>query len=153
MMHTPKQLPVYSDYRHSRNPLNPQWFHQHQIMSPFQTSWHHPYMLQEHVTSASQRQDQSTFVHNPNRPHLNVKLEDEHVVRALVDSGSSVCLGDSSLLKHIKAQWPTAPPINVTNVHRGRMQTLGCYSSKLSVKDKLKHPVVDAPINIHTHTQ
>ena len=149
MMHAPKQLPVYSDYRRSRNPLNPQWFHQHQIMSPFQTSWHHPYMLQEHVTSASQRQDQSTFVHNPNRPHLNVKLEDEHVVRALVDSGSSVCLGDSSLLKHIKAQWPNAPPINVTNVHRGRMQTLGCYTSKLSVKDKLKHPVVNAPINIH----
>ena len=148
MMHTPKKLPVYSDYRHSKNPLHPQWFNQQQIEYPCQTRWH-PYMLQEHVTSASQRQNQTTFVHNPNRPHLNIKLEDDHVVRALVDSGSSVCLGDSSLLKHIKAQWPTAPPINVTNVHRGRMQTLGCYSSQLSVKDKLPHPLVDKPINIH----
>ena len=133
MMQNTKQLPVYSGYRHS----------------PFQTGWHQPYVPQEHVTTASQRHDQKTFAYNPNRPHLNIRLEDEYVVRALVDSGSSVCLGDSSLLKHISAQWPSAPPINVTNVHRGRMQTLGCYTSKLSVEDELPHPLVNKQINIH----
>ena len=133
MMHNTKQLPVFSDYRHS----------------PFQTFWHQPYVPQEHVTTASQRNDQKTFTYNPNRPHLNVKLEDEHIVRALVDSGSSVCLGDSSLLKHVKKQCPSAPPINVTNVHRGRMQTLGCYTSQLSVTDELPHPLLNKQINIH----
>jgi hypothetical protein len=80
MMQNTKQLPVYSGYRHS----------------PFQTGWHQPYVPQEHVTTASQRHDQKTFTYNPNRPHLNIRLEDEYVVRALVDSGSSDCFGDSS---------------------------------------------------------
>ena len=52
-------------------------------------------------------------------------------------------------MKRIKAQWPSAPPINVTNVHKGRMQTLGCYTSKLSVEDNLPHPLVNKQINIH----
>ena len=142
MMHKSIQLPVYSDYRHSKGPLQAQWSQPHQIKSPFQPQWYQPYVLQEHVTTAAQR-DQKTFVYNSDRPHLNVKLDDKHSVRALVDSGSSVCLGDSSLMKRIKAQWPSAPPINVTNVHKGRMQTLGCYTSKLSVEDNLPHPLVN----------
>ena len=148
MMHKSIQLPVYSDYRHSIGPLQAQWSQPHQIKSPFQPQWYQPYVLQEHVTTAAHR-DQKTFVYNSDRPHLNVKLDDKHSVRALVDSGSSVCLGDSSLMKRIKAQWPSAPPINVTNVHKGRMQTLGCYTSKLSVEDNLPHPLVNKQINIH----
>ena len=148
MMHKSIQLPVYSDYRHSKGPLQAQWSQPHQIKSPFQPQWYQPYVLQEHVTTAAHR-DQKTFVYNSDRPHLNVKLDDKHSVRALVDSGSSVCLGDSSLMKRIKAQWPSAPPINVTNVHKGRMQTLGCYTSKLSVEDNLPHPLVNKQINIH----
>ena len=148
MMHKSIQLPVYSDYRHSKGPLQAQWSQPYQIKSPFQPQWYQPYVLQEHVTTAAQR-DQKTFVYNSDRPHLNVKLDDKHSVRALVDSGSSVCLGDSSLMKRIKAQWPSAPPINVTNVHKGRMQTLGCYTSKLSVEDNLPHPLMNKQINIH----
>ena len=148
MMHKSIQLPVYSDYRHSIGPLQAQWSQPHQIKSPFQPQWYQPYVLQEHVTTAAHR-DQKAFVYNSDRPHLNVKLDDKHSVRALVDSGSSVCLGDSSLMKRIKAQWPSAPPINVTNVHKGRMQTLGCYTSKLSVEDNLPHPLVNKQINIH----
>ena len=148
MMHKSIQLPVYSDYRHSKGPLQAQWSQPHQIKSPFQPQWYQPYVLQEHVTTAAHR-DQKAFVYNSDRPHLNVKLDDKHSVRALVDSGSSVCLGDSSLMKRIKAQWPSAPPINVTNVHKGRMQTLGCYTSKLSVEDNLPHPLVNKQINIH----
>ena len=101
MMHNQKQLPVHSDYRQP-TPLQAQWYYQNQIKSPFQQRWYSPYVLEEHVTTASQ---QNTFAYDPNRPHLNIKLEDNHLVRALVDTGSSVCLGDSSLLTHIKAQF------------------------------------------------
>ena len=66
-----------------------------------------------------------------------------------MDSGSSICLEDSSLINHIKAKSPNAPPINVTDVHGGRKQTLGCYTSLLSVQDKLPHPIVNKKINIH----
>ena len=41
------------------------------------------------------------------------------------------------------------PPINVTDVHGGRKQTLGCYTSMLPVEDKLPHPLVNKKINIH----
>ena len=148
MMHNSMKTPVHSEYRHSKGQFQANWFLHHQIKSPFQTHWYQPYVLQEHVTTVAQR-DQKTFAYNPNRPHLNIKLDDDHVVRALVDSGSSVCLGDSSLIKHIKAQRPSAPPIMVTNVDKGRRQTLGCYTSKLSVEDELPHPLVNKQINIH----
>jgi len=70
-------------------------------------------------------------------------------VRALVDSGSSICLGDSSLITHLDNKFPAAPPINVTDVHKGRKQTLGCYTARLSVEDHLPHPLTNRPINIH----
>ena len=135
MMHINQQLPVYSDYRYQQ--------------SPFQAHWFQPYALPEHVTTASQQHYQKTFIEYPNRPHLNIKLDDKHSVRALVDSGSSICLGDSSLINYIEAKFPNAPPINVTDVHGGRKQTLGCYTSRLSVEDKMPHPLVNKQINIH----
>ena len=135
MMHTLTHMPMYSEHRHFNSPYHKQWFQ--------------PYIMQEHVTTTSQRSYLSPFMINPNRPHINVKLNNRHHVRALVDSGSTICLGDSSLIKYMDDKAPNAPPINVTNVHSGRRQTVGCYKSKLSVTDKLPHPVVDKNINIH----
>ena len=96
MMHTQLQQPVHSEYR--------------QYQSPFLRQWFQPYILQEHVTTASHQYYENPFVFNPNRPHRNIKLDDQHSVRALVNSGSSICLGDSSLINHIKAKYPNAPP-------------------------------------------
>ena len=135
MMHNQLQQPVHSEYR--------------QYQSPFLRQWFQPYILEEHVTTASQQHYKKHFVFNPNRPHINVKLDDKHSVKALVDSGSSICLGDSSLIHNIKAKYPNAPPISVTDVHGGRKQTLGCYTSTLSVQDKLPHPLINKTINIH----
>ena len=135
MMHTQIQKPVHLEYRH--------------YQSPFLRKYLQTCVLQEHVTTASQQHYKRPFVFNPNRPHINIKLDDNHSVRALVDSGSSICLGDSSLINHIKAKFPNAPPINVTDVHGGRKQTLGCYTSMLPVEDKLPHPLVNKKINIH----
>ena len=56
---------------------------------------------------------------------------------------------DSSLFQHIKATYPKIPPINVTNAYLETKQTLGCYTSLLSVQDKLSHPLVNKKINIH----
>ena len=56
---------------------------------------------------------------------------------------------DSSLFQHIKATYPKIPPINVTNAYLETKQTLGCYTSLLSVQDKLPHPIVNKKINIH----
>ena len=135
MMHNQLQQPVHSEYR--------------QYQSPFLRQWFQPYILEEHVTTASHQHYKKQFVFNPNRPHINVQLDNKHSVRALVDSGSSICLGDSSLIHNIKAKYPNAPPISVTDVHGGRKQTLGCYTSTLSVQDKLPHPLINKTINIH----
>ena len=70
MMHKSIQLPVYSDYRHSKGPLQAQWSQPYQIKSPFQPQWYQPYVLQEHVTTAAQR-DQKTFVYNSDRTGKN----------------------------------------------------------------------------------
>ena len=92
---------------------------------------------------------QQSLLYNPNRPHLNIKLDDNFEVKALVDSGSSICLGDTSIIQHLRKKFPIAPPINVTDVHQGRKQTLGCYQAMLSVQDSLPYPVKNRPINIH----
>ena len=106
-------------------------------------------MLQEHVTSVSQQHYDKPFVVDSSRPHVKVKLDNQHRLKALVDSGSTVCLGDSSLIKHLKIQHPTDIPINVTDVHSGRKPTLGSYSATLSIEDKLPYPIINQPINIH----
>jgi hypothetical protein len=128
--------PVQSEYRHYQS-------------QACQAQWFQPYTLQEHITTTSQQHYEKSFAFNPSRPHLNIKLDDKHKVRALVDSGSSICLGDSSLIRHLKHKFPTAPPINVTDVHKGRKQTLGCYTARLSVEDQLPHPLKNRQINIH----
>ena len=136
MMLKYNKQPVQSEYRHYQS-------------QACQAQWFQPYTLQEHITTTSQQHYEKSFAVNPSRPHLNIKLDDKHTVRALVDSGSSICLGDSSLITHLDNKFPAAPPINVTDVHKGRKQTLGCYTARLSVEDHLPHPLTNRPINIH----
>ena len=124
MMHTQLQQPVHSEYR--------------QYQSPFLRQWFQPYILQEHVTTASHQYYENPFVFNPNRQHRNIKLDDQHSVQALVNSVSSICLGDSSLVNHIKAKYPNAPPINVTDVHGGRKQ----YKINIHMQDNLSSELV-----------
>ncbi len=85
MMLKYNQQPVQSEYRHYQS-------------QACQAQWFQPYTLQEHITTTSQQHYEKSFAVNPSRPHLNIKLDNKHTVRALVDSGSSICLGDSSLL-------------------------------------------------------
>ena len=134
-MFNSKPTPVHSDYRHSSDRNQGYWFNQ--------------YVLKEHITSASHKETKIQFKDYPNRPHLNIILDHKHKVKALVDSGSSICIGDSSLINHLKTQFPIAPPVNVTDVHNARKQTLGCYEATLSVEDPMPYPLVDKPIKIH----
>ena len=124
MMHNQLQQPVHSEYR--------------QYQSPFLRQWFQPYILQEHVTTASHQYYENPFDFNPNRQHRNIKLDDQHSVQALVNSVSSICLGDSSLVNHIKAKYPNAPPINVTDVHGGRKQ----YKINIHMQDNLSSELV-----------
>ena len=128
--------PVRSEYRHSQSQDDT-------------AQWFQPYVLQEHISTASKLNHDQSVTPHPNRPHLNINLDDNFKVKALVDSGSSICLGNSSLIHHLKYQLPIAPPINVTNVHKERKQTLGCYTAMLTVEDQLRQPVENRQINIH----
>ena len=130
--------PVRSEYRYYLSAVTSQ-----------NSQWFNPYMLQDHVTSASHQQSKKPFDNTFNRPHLNIKFDDRYRVRTLVDSGSSVCLGDSSLIHQLKKQFPIAPPVNVTDCHNTKKPTLGCYGAMLSVEDPLPYPLLNKPVNIH----
>ena len=127
--------PVHSEYRYFQSKEHEKVFNQ--------------YSLYQNIAAKAHQHEKQSFTFNPQRPHLNIKLDDKHKVKALVDSGSSVCLGDSSLIPHLKQKFPIAPPINVTNVHKGREQTLGCYGARLTVEDTMPYPLKNKPINIH----
>ncbi len=114
-----------------------------------QYQWFHSSQLQEHFTSASYQGKKSLFHDTPNRPHLNITLDHIHKVKALIDSGSTICLGDSSLIKYLKNQSPIAPPVNVTDVHNARKPTLGCYEAIIDINDPMPHPLINTNINIH----
>ena len=132
---------VHSEYKHYPQYHYPQ---NNQLQAQYQ-----PYKIEEHLTSISQQHYGKNFIVDSSRPHLNVTLDNQYEVKALIDSGSTICLGDSSLIKHLKMQYPTDIPINVTDVHRGRKPTLGSYSANLTVTDKLPYPIDNEPIKIH----
>ena len=82
-----KTTPVHSEYRHSvtKNHIG------------FQ-----PYVLKEHITSASYQNNHTHFNNYHKRPHLQIRLDENLTIQALVDTGSSICIGDSSLIQHLK---------------------------------------------------
>ena len=99
--------------------------------------------------SAINQNSSSSWIQDPNRPHLNVILDKKHKVKALIDSGSTICLADSSILNHIANKSAIGPAISVTNCHNSREKTQGCYRATLDVDEDLPHPLRDKPINIH----
>ena len=129
-----KPTPVHSEYRH---------------LTSKKQIWKNCHLLEEHFTSASYLQKNSTFLNYPNRPHLNIQLDYNHRVKALVDTGSSICIGDSSLIKHLINKFPIAQPVNVTDVHNTRKPTLGCFTASISIEDPMLHPLKEKQINIH----
>ena len=96
--------------------------------------------------SAINQNTSSSWIQDPNRPHLNVILDKKHKVKALVDSGSTICLADSSILNHIADKSAVGPAISVTNCHNSREKTQGCYRATLGVDEDLPHPLRDKPI-------
>ena len=107
------------------------------------------YVSIEHVTSAYFEYNSKAWTNNFGRPHLNITLDGKYCVNALVDSGRSLCLGDSSLISQLKKQFPIAPPGNVTDCHNNKKPTLGCYRAMLSVDDPLPYPLIDKTVDIH----
>ena len=99
--------------------------------------------------SAINQNSSSSWIQDPNRPHLNVILDKKHKVKALVDSGSTICLADASILNHIADKSAVGPAISVTNCHNNRERTQGCYRATLDVDEDLPHPIKNKPINIH----
>ena len=136
-------------FRYTNQPVRLEYRYYPSPVTSHNSQWSNQYMLQDHVTSASHQQSKKPFANTFNRPHLNIKLDDRYIVRALVDSGSSVCLGDSSLIHKLTKQFPIAPPVNVTDCHNAKKPTLGCYGAMLSVEDPLPYPLLNKPINIH----
>ena len=80
---------------------------------------------------------------------MNVTLDKTHKIKALVDSGSTICLADSSILNHIANKSTKGPPISVTNCHNNREKTRGCYKATIDVDEDLPYPMKDKQINIH----
>ena len=132
-----KTTPVHSEYRHSvtKNHIG------------FQ-----PYVLKEHITSASYQNNHTHFNNYHKRPHLQIRLDENLTIQALVDTGSSICIGDSSLIQHLKKKFPIASPVNVMDVHNTKRPTLGCFEATITVDDPLPYPIHNENINIHmTH--
>ena len=116
----------------------------------FPTNNHNPRCTHYvNAKSAINHSNPSKWIQDPNRPHLNVILDKKHKVRALVDSGSTICLADSSILNHIANKSAIGPAISVTNCHNNRESTQGCYRATLDVNENLPHPLRDKPIDIH----
>ena len=99
--------------------------------------------------SAINHNNSSSWIQDPNRPNLNVILDKKHKVKALVDSGSTICLADLSILNHIANKSAIGPAISVTNCHNSREKTQGCYRATVDVNENLPHPLRDKPIHIH----
>ena len=76
-------------------------------------------------------------------------MDKKHKIKALVDSGSTICLADSSILNHIADKSAIGPAISVTNCHNSREQTEGCYRAILDVDEELPYPMRNKSINIH----
>ena len=128
---------VRSEYKPFQEPFpysNGQWF-QHHIPA-------------EHQTSASLLRSSNSFVSHSTRPHVNVKLDEGYTTKALIDSGSTITLGDSSLIQHLKQKFPIIPAVNVTDVHNNRQSTLGGFPAKISIEDPQPYPILNKDINI-----
>ena len=113
---------------------------------PTQYRWYSPYV---NAKATINQNTSSSWIQDPNRPHLNVVLDKKHKIKALVDSGSTICLADSSILDHITQKSSAGLPISVTDCHNNQKQTQGCYKAIIDMEENLPYPMKDKPINIH----
>ena len=113
---------------------------------PSQYRWYAPYVNSK---ATIDKNTPNSWIQDSGRPHLNVILDKKHKIKALVDSGSTICLADSSILNHIANKSSPGPPINVTDCHSNQRTTQGCYKAILDIEDNLPHPLRNKHINIH----
>ena len=99
-----------SDTRHSTTKSHSQWY-KHYVTAD----------------AAINQNNSSSWIQDPNRLLSNVILEKKHKVKALIDSGSSICLADASLQNHITNKLPTGPENYVTDCHNNQKLTRDCY--------------------------
>ena len=125
---------------------------QHQVASLSKSNqWFNPYVN----AKAAINHTSSSWIQDPNRPHLNIILDKQHKIKALIDSealidlGSSICLAGSSLVEHISNKSTVGLRIHVTECYNHQKMTKGCYQAVIDVEDNLPHPIKDRPINIH----
>ena len=116
----------------------------------FNNQWFKPYVKQENnIRSLSAHASASSWIQDHSRPHLNVIIDKKHKVKALVDSGSSICLADASLLDHIISKSPNGPKIHVTDCHNNQKLIRGCYQAILDIEENMPYPIRNRMINIH----
>ena len=113
---------------------------------PTYNRWFSPYI---NAKAAIKQNTSSSWIQVPNRPHQSVILDKKHKVKALVDSGSTICLADSSIINHIADKLSVGPTISVTDCHNNQKRTQGCYKAIIDMEENLPYPVKDKPINIH----
>ena len=126
------KTPGDSDTRHSTLKPSNQWY--------------------KHFTAphaAMDRNNSNSRNQNHNRPHLDVTLNGTHKIKALIDSGSAICLANSSILNHLVNKSTKGPPITITNCHNHREKTQGCYKATINVDKGLPYPIKNKQVNIH----
>jgi hypothetical protein len=118
--------------------------------SDFNNQWFTPYTNAAEINPHQiKHTSSSSWIQDHNRPHLNVILDKKHEVKALVDSGSSICLADASVLSHINNKSPTGPKIHVTDCHNNQKITRGCYQANIDIEEDIPYPVRNKKVNIH----
>ena len=89
------------------------------------------------------------WIQYPNKPYLNVTLDNTHKIKALVDSGSAISLADLSTMDHITNKATGGPPISMTSCQNTRVNSRGCYKATIDVDEDLPYPTRTKQIRIH----
>ena len=84
-----------------------------------------------------------------NKLHLDVTLNGTIKIKALIDSGSAICVANSSILSYLAIKSTKGPPITVTNCHNHREKTQGYYKATINVDKGLPYPIKNKQVDIH----
>ena len=86
---------------------------------------------------------------NHNKLHLDVTLNGTTKIKALIDSGSAICVANSSILSYLAIKSTKGPPITLTNCHNHREKTQNYYKATINVDKDLPYPIKNKRVNIH----
>ena len=86
---------------------------------------------------------------NHNKLHLDVTLNGTLKIKALIDSGSAICVANSSILSYLAIKSTKGPPITVTNCHNHREKTQSYYKATINVDKGLPYPIKNKRVDIH----